>query len=787
MATHRPGPLKQQNKSHKHGKHKSKSETKTEAKGRVSIKVASKAAKRGMQKADRRNQMNQIRARKREEVMATKRAIGFEGSPPHLVVVISLSSDVRNEAVHSLVSTACGEATPYEAVTTLVCPALKQRFTLVYPPTSDLYALLDVVKAADTLMFVYKAGVLPDHYAQLCLESCTAQGLPATMHVVQGLPVHTSRKGGGMHLWYKAVEKRLHNQKLHRLETVQDATNVLRQLSSQKRKAVLCRDNRPHLLVDRLEFSGQEQGVLKVSGYMRGKPLSVNSLVHIPGVGNCQMSQIDAPKDPYPLKARKDGCHDNDMCTDMSEEQMEEETKILEVVDPSKQQSLVSEVAVDPMEGEQTWPTDEELAAAEAGQGGRKAVIRVPKGMSEYQAAWIMENGSECSDPEEEEEELPPPVLHPGSDQEDNVELKDAASEVNTETLSMMGDHDKYDENIDFNAEQHQLELLKAERGDQLFPDEVDTPLDVPARVRFARYRGLQSFRLSPWDPSENLPKDYARIFQFENFRRTRNRVMRSDNIDGAMPGWYVTLHIQGVPRQYATGVDPHTHPLVISGLLEHENKMSVLHCVLKRTGNYTLPIKSKERLIFHTGVHRFTACPIFSQHTTGDKHKYERFLRDDEMCVASMFAPIMYPPCPILVFKAIEDRHVLVATGSVLSADPRRIVCKKILLSGHPYKVHGRAAVIRYMFFNRDDIMWFKPVELHTKLGRRGHIKEPLGTHGHMKCLFDKPIKSHDTVLMSLYKRVFPKWTFSQCVPCPSHWDARCNDKQEQEQIEMV
>ena len=55
---------------------------------------------------------------------------------------------------------------------------------------------------------------------------------------------------------------------------------------------MLCRDNRPHLLVDRLEFSGQEQGVLKVSGYMRGKPLSVNSLVHIPGVGNCQMSQV---------------------------------------------------------------------------------------------------------------------------------------------------------------------------------------------------------------------------------------------------------------------------------------------------------------------------------------------------------------------------------------------------------------------------------------------------------------------------------------------------------------
>lgn len=47
-----------------------------------------------------------------------------------------------------------------------------------------------------------------------------------------------------------------------------------------------------------------EMGTLKVTGFLRGNPLDVNNLVHIPGLGDFQMNQIDAAVDKYKLDTR---------------------------------------------------------------------------------------------------------------------------------------------------------------------------------------------------------------------------------------------------------------------------------------------------------------------------------------------------------------------------------------------------------------------------------------------------------------------------------------------------
>jgi pre-rRNA-processing protein TSR1 len=41
------------------------------------------------------------------------------------------------------------------------------------------------------------------------------------------------------------------------------------------------------------------------------------------------------------------------------------------------------------------------------------------------------------------------------------------------------------------------------------------------------------------------------------------------------------------------------------------------------------------------------------------------------------------------------------VATGTFLNTDTTRVIAKRIILTGHPFKVHKKTATVRYMFFN--------------------------------------------------------------------------------------
>ncbi|KRZ85937.1 Pre-rRNA-processing protein TSR1 -like protein [Trichinella sp. T8] len=715
----------------------------------------------------------QLRAQKVEKVKRNKNQYGSARSPPIAVVILSLSPKIDSNSVIGNILACRPDATVTSCdrnIYFLSSPNLKRRFCFLIPDHWNMIEVLDAFKVADVAVLLWDCDTvtLHNHFSSL-LSAVSAQGMPYHFNISLNAKMsfnHDKKRLASVVERWGLRPKFCRNYDL-----------LLKLIANCAKQPLSLQQHHSRIIVESCSIVEQNDDLsvctLKINGYVRGPPLDVNHLLHIPGWGDFQMDKIDVITDPHPLH-KYGKSHVIETCT-------------FAVADPAKQENLESQATVDEMNVDQTWPTEEEIAQSQ--KDTEHLIRRLPEGTSTYQACWILDNGSDddVSEPEQENE-CNTALLNLDEDMDSLIAVSRAESvDQDGEEVEMSEDVDT--ECSDENDDVDQVERCrreKEERENEKFPDEVDTPLDVSAAERFQKYRGLASFRTSHWDVNEELPPEYGRIFQFENFKATCKRIVNEEKT-GAPAGWYTSVYVLNVPLKLAEeSIKSNKQPLVAYELLPHEQKMSVVNVTIRKNHLFNGTVKSKDRLLFQIGYRRFFAAPIFSQHTIGNKHKFQRFLPADEVTVASMYAPIIFGPAGVVVFKVEKNAPIrLVATGNVLSVDPTRLNIKRAVLSGVPSKINRTHAVIRHMFFNRDDVLWFKPVELRSSSGRRGHIKEPVGTHGRMKCVFSGQLTSQDVVFMDLYKRVFPKWTYEPDVTM--HLRKFRGDKEHDELLEVI
>lgn len=728
-----------------------------------------------------------VREQKKAALLKEKRATSGSTSPPHVIVLFGLSAAVNVDSLAVDLLSLLSKQGAGAAFSTVASSEYKLRTTVLKAPYGDLLSCMEMVKVADLVAFVASASssceespsCYIDSFGSQCLSVFRSIGLPSTFVLIRDLPAELKKRQDSKNMCMSSLASEFPEDcKFYPADTKDDLHKFIWHSKEQRLTVPHWRNQRPYIMaqtVDMVVDDGNlEKCTMLLTGYLRAHSLSVNQLVHVSGAGDYQLTKIEILKDPFPLNPRKE--------QDLMDADEVHDVEVIHSLapDPEKQEPLLVENIPDPLDGEQTWPTEAEMAEADKNQKQKRLRKRtLPRGTSEYQAAWIVDDTDEDLDSNDEaddgmvldkqESDFPDQEGTNNLDLDDDqrsLNLKDSDEETDIDSMMMDG------ETLTREQIEDEIQKIKnAHAEDEEYPDEVDTPLDIPARKRFAKYRGLKSFRTSSWDPKESLPPEYARIFAFDNFARTQKHVlakaldMEQENRDDCIPASsYVRLHIKEVPNSVACKLCSliKTVPVIVSGLLQHESKMSVLHFSIKKHDTYSAPIKSKEEFVFHVGFRQFVARPIFSSdNINSDKHKMERFLHAGRFCVASIYGPISFPPLPLIVLKSAEGGAApsVAAVGSLKSVDPDRIILKKIILTGYPQRVSKLKAAVRYMFHNPEDVRWFKPVEVWTKCGRRGRIKEPVGTHGVMKCILNGVLQQNDTVCMSLFKRAYPKW----------------------------
>ncbi|KAJ5759516.1 Ribosome biogenesis protein tsr1 [Penicillium odoratum] len=787
---HHRSTTKSANKPYK-TKHASKGALKEQAKGKVELERGTRKTPHQQLKSklDRRNTARQRQALKHQEkTQANSIFTGQNGAPRH-VAIIPLSTDIDIAAAITALNESVDVAAEVSADSITRVRIDRFRQSLLYVPSKfELLNALDVCRMADFVVLVMSPEVEVDEEGELLLRSIESQGISNVMTVVQGLdkvnpPKRRSQVASSLKTYinhfFPAVEKVMN------LDSRQECSNAIRSLCTATPKGIRWRDERSWMFIENVKWPDVDTEVVDdvvITGVVRGKGLKADRITHIPGWGDFQIASITAA----PLAATKNK-RDDSMNVDTNET-----TQILD--SPTADQDDMAVIAPEEIEMED----DDMLSMADP---ERKGVLlddhhyfsdddshipskpkRLPKGTSEYQSAWyladVSDSGSDIDDGDEDEDM----EMDTGGAPEDGV-FPDHADAM---TEGGPSEYPQSEMFLDPSPEDESQELAdyRASRRNQAdedleFPDEIELHPNVLARERLARYRGLKNMKVSPWETSEDRPyepEDWRRLLQFGDYKGTKNRVLRETLVGGVNPGIRVDVHLRAVPASLRN------KPLPVSlfSLLRHEHKHTVVNINMTLSGRLEEPIKAKEELIIQCGPRRMVVNPIFSSsdNTPNNVHKSDRFMHPGRSAIATWIGPMTWGAVPVLVFKPKQaeedpevldsaddkkepialDRLELIGTGTVVAPDPARVIAKRAILAGHPYKIHKNVVTVRYMFFNQEDVAWFKALQLWTRRGRSGYIKESLGTHGYFKATFDAKINPQDSVGISLYKRVFPR-----------------------------
>lgn len=249
------------------------------------------------------------------------------------------------------------------------------------------------------------------------------------------------------------------------------------------------------------------------------------------------------------------------------------------------------------------------------------------------------------------------------------------------------------------------LELKARDESEFDFEDEVEFPSTTVVRERLRKYKALKNFKQAEWNPLSELSEHLKHAVTFADFKKSKN-VAKDQYLKAAVAfnSTFVRITLNGFPAAALASHDP-SKPFVLSSLVAHEQKMSMLHMKVsplvdeeddqkneeEAWGGKDRKIKSDAVFEVWMGFRRFRTKLLFSQMFTGSKKtKKLKYVRKEmESVLCSCFCQVLFKPQDVLIFRVEgAERKECVLAGALEEVNPLKVILKRVILTGYPIKV---------------------------------------------------------------------------------------------------
>ena len=226
--------------------------------------------------------------------------------------------------------------------------------------------------------------------------------------------------------------------------------------------------------------------------------------------------------------------------------------------------------------------------------------------------------------------------------------------------------------------------------------------------------------------------------------------------------GSYIRIDIKNIKLKHAKCFNPN-FPLILSSLelQENTNQMGFLKIKFSKHFFYPKILKSNDPIILSIGWRRFQTTMIYCIEDKNQRLRMIKYTPKFTSCFGICYAPYMQINIAIVAFQNNFKENVqnfrICGTGDLIEINQSFNLVKKLKLIGYPEEIYKKSANIKNMFNSNLEVARYIGAKIQTVSGIRGIIKKQLNSkpEGRFRATFEDKIIKSDIIFLKTWTNV--------------------------------